>query len=362
MLLLGIETSCDETAAAVVADGRVVLSNIVASQSDIHARYGGVFPEEASRQHVRDIAPVVRQALQTAGVSFEELGSLAVTRGPGLAGSLLVGVNFGKGLALATGLPLAGVNHMAGHLASNWLHVGGELRATADHADDPQLPHLTLIASGGHTELVLVRERGRFEVLGTTCDDAAGEAFDKAARLLGLPYPGGPALEAAARSGDPAAFDFPVARTAAPLDFSFSGLKSALRRAVESFAPGPAPVADLAAAFQAAVVRALVQGLGRALEAYDVAEVHLAGGVSANAALRAAVAERAELPLRVPPPALCTDNAAMIASAAYLAPSSDSPAQGNGGHPRFGLGIDVAAGGGLAWRTAPSRAERAGPS
>lgn len=330
--VLGIETSCDETAAAVVAHGRVVLSNVVASQSALHAPYGGVFPEVASRQHIRDIGPVIRQALAGAGVGLDDLAAVAVTHGPGLAGSLLVGVSAAKGLALARGLPLVGVNHMHGHLYSNWLHIGGRIRAprdvpagfdptTARWADDPPFPHVLLTVSGGHTDLVHVRSHGDFQMLGATLDDAAGEAFDKAARMLGLGYPGGPAIEAAAAAGGHPAIRLPVADTPSPLDFSFSGLKTAVRRRVEAAAARgePIPVAALAAGFQAAVVDALVGRVRRAVAAVPAEAVLVAGGVSANTALRSALTAAVDLPVRVPPLALCTDNAAMIAAAGHFA-------------------------------------------
>lgn len=324
-LILGIETSCDETAAAVVADGRVVHSNVIASQAELHARYGGVFPEVASRQHILAIVPTVESALTEAGARWADLTAIAVTRGPGLAGSLLVGVNAAKGLAMARGLPLVGINHLEGHLYSNWLHTGGRLRtptlATAAADEDPPFPHLALIVSGGHTDLLLVAGHGDYKLLGRTLDDAAGEAYDKVARLLGLGYPGGPELERLAESGDPARFALPVAATANPLDFSFSGLKSAIRRALEepTFDAAPAPLADLAASFQAAVLRALVGRVQRALVEYPVGLVMLAGGVSANGALRRALRTALDVPLRYPPLVLCTDNAAMIAAAGHWA-------------------------------------------
>ncbi len=366
-LILGIETSCDETAAAVVAAGRAVLSNVVASQAQLHAAYGGVFPEMASRQHVLDIGWVVREALAQAALDWADLTAIAVTQGPGLAGSLLVGVNAAKGLSLATGLPLVGVNHMAGHLYSNWLHQDGRLREApaaeggaamrAELAgrpepwpEDPPFPSLLLTVSGGHTELLLVEGHGRLRLLGQTLDDAAGEAFDKAARMLGLGYPGGPAIQAAAaavlataaapgpstaaagpgatsragstgaRAAGPPAF--PVAETPSPLDFSFSGLKTAMLRRVEAArSQGEEPaVAELAAGFQDAVVRALVGRTKRALAAHpQVKALLLAGGVAANGPLRTALAAAIDRPLIVPPLALCTDNAAMIAAAGHFA-------------------------------------------
>ena len=365
-LILGIETSCDETAAAVVAGGRVVLSNVVASQADLHAPYGGVFPELASRQHIRDIVPVIRQAIAEAGVVLDDLAAVAVTHGPGLAGSLLVGVNAAKGICLATGLPLMGVNHMAGHLYSHWLHDGGRLRkptSDPDWADlrpdapdgswssDPPFPLLLLTVSGGHTELVLVRGHGDLTLLGQTLDDAAGEAFDKAARMLGLGYPGGPAIQTAAAGTTAAASEtdiaarlarpFPVAETPQPLDFSFSGLKTAMLRRVEAArAAGLEPdVAALAAGFQAAVVKALVGRTRRALELHPQARaVLLAGGVAANGPLRAALAAGIDRPVLVPPLDLCTDNAAMIAAAGFFARE-----QGR----RDGLDLDVLPG--LGW-------------
>jgi len=347
VLVLGIETSCDETAAAVVADGRFVWSNVVASQVALHAPYGGVFPELASRQHIRDITGVVARALAGAGAGWDDLAAVAVTRGPGLAGSLLVGVNAAKGIAMARGLPLVGVNHMEGHLYSNWLHEGGRIRTggaprspqVPEHAEagvgadashwpgDPPFPHLLLTVSGGHTELVHVRGHGDWALLGATLDDAAGEAFDKAARMLGLGYPGGPAIQRAAEAGDPNAIRFPVATTASPYDFSFSGLKTAVLRAIQSAEENPqseedgpkVPVADIAAGFQDAVVRALVGRVRRAVADRPVAAVLVAGGVAANGPLRAALAAAVDAPVIVPPLALCTDNAAMIAAAGYFA-------------------------------------------
>lgn len=367
-LILGIETSCDETAAAVVAEGRVVLSNVVASQAELHAPYGGVFPEIASRQHIRDIVPVIQEALSEAGVVLDDLAAVAVTHGPGLAGSLLVGVNAAKGICLGTGLPLIGVNHMAGHLYSHWLHDSGVLRTPASRPDwadrrpaaldlpwpsDPPFPLLLLTVSGGHTELALVRGHGDLTLLGQTLDDAAGEAFDKAARMLGLGYPGGPAIQEAAEgqtarasaAGDPAEArptpPFPVADTPQPLDFSFSGLKTAMLRRVEAArASGREPdVPALAAGFQAAVIAALVGRTRRALERHPEARaVLLAGGVAANGPLRTALAAAASRPVLVPPLALCTDNAAMIAAAGHFAWAAGR---------RDGLDLDVVAG--LGW-------------
>lgn len=337
-LILGIESSCDETAAAVVADGRRILSSVVASQVDIHAQYGGVFPEIASRAHIEQIYPVVEHALSEAAVTLDDLDALAVTRGPGLAGSLVVGVNMAKGLALGRGLPLLAMNHLEGHIYSLWL-AGSEYRFVPGEEPAPpgqepapiEFPLVVLVVSGGNTELLLMRGHGDYEMLGGTLDDAAGEAFDKVGRLLGLPYPGGPAIQRAGADGDPTAFDFPRVwmrgnQGERNYDFSFSGLKTAVLRTLQSLVPGyqtddplpeDVPVADLAASFQAAVVDVLVGKTARAAEEFDAREVFVAGGVSANRALREALIARAGRPVRVPPLSLCTDNAAMIAGAAY---------------------------------------------
>jgi N6-L-threonylcarbamoyladenine synthase len=326
--ILGIETSCDETAAAVVENGRLILSNVVASQAEQHAGFGGVFPEVASRLHIETISPVVATALSEAHVGLESIDAVAVSRGPGLAGSLVVGINLAKGLALAAGLPLIGINHLEAHLYSTWL-IEGEA--------EPSFPLLTLIVSGGHTELILMRDHLTYERLGGTLDDAAGEAFDKVARLLGLAYPGGPAIQAVAVNGDPEAFKFPRAWLEGTWDFSFSGLKTAVLRevrqrqpdikaAVEAPRPG-LPIADLAASFQAAVVDVLVGKTLAAAKETQAREILVAGGVSANRPLREAFEARSRLPVRVPPLALCTDNAAMIAAVGhwrYLAGQRDA--------------------------------------
>ncbi len=396
--ILGIETSCDETCAAVVRDGRIVCSNVVASQVELHARFGGVFPELASRQHVRDILPVIRLAMSEASLDWDDIDGVAVTYGPGLSGALLVGVNVAKGLCLARRLPLIPVSHLEGHLYSNWLHEAGEIRtpaslvgresevgaaprasaapdkvllprasavndeapppnepsfadeapsppASAAHEDapppnepslaheappprgesssptDPAFPLLALIVSGGHTDLVLVEGHGSYEVLGRTLDDAAGESLDKAARALGLGYPGGPEIERAAAAGDAESYSLPIAETRSPLDFSFSGVKTALLRQVQGCERDGSdlPIADLAAAFQAAVVGALVGRVERALALHGVSAVFLAGGVSANMSLRRNLVARCPVPVVYPPLALCTDNAAMIAAAGYQA-------------------------------------------
>lgn len=313
-LCLAIETSCDESAAAVVADGRRILSNVVASQADLHERYGGVFPELASRRHLEAVLPVVREALARAGAGWDDIDLLAVTRGPGLVGSLLVGVAAAKALAFARDLPLVGVHHIEGHIYANFLEAGDS------PGGDPAFPALCLVVSGGHTHLFLLEGHGRLRRLGRTRDDAAGEAYDKVARLLGLPYPGGPAVDRLARQGDGGAIPFPRAMMDNGFDFSFSGLKTAVATYLERADARPA--ADVAASFQEAVVEVLVAKTIRAAEATGALAVLLAGGVAANSRLRAALAEacvRRGLPLRVPPPLLCTDNAAMIACAGYHA-------------------------------------------
>ncbi len=338
-LILGIETSCDETAAAVVEDGQRIISNVVASQIDIHRRYGGVFPEVASRQHILSITPVVEQAMDEARVSWDNLEAVAVTYGPGLAGSLLVGVNVAKGIALGRGLPLLGINHIEAHIYANWLlslpppqSWGGK------RGGGIVFPVLCLVVSGGHTELILMSGHGRYQRLGGSLDDAAGEAFDKVGRLLGLDYPGGPAIEQAAQYGDPTAFDLPRAwlgdSAGRPrYDFSFSGLKTAVLRIVKAHEPfGPSaelraslaqgrrqlPVADLAASFQVAVVDVLVGKAKRAAEEHQAEQILLSGGVAANKLLRQEMAKRSDLPVLCPPISLCTDNAAMVACAAYF--------------------------------------------
>jgi N6-L-threonylcarbamoyladenine synthase len=317
--LLGIETSCDETAAAVVEGGRHITSNVVASQVAVHAKYGGIFPEAASRMHIEAIEPVVREALAQAHMELDGIDAIAVTRGPGLAGSLVVGLNMAKGLALGTGLPLLGINHLEAHLYSIWL---------VEDEPEPDFPMAALVVSGGHTELILMDGHLSYQRLGSTLDDAVGEAFDKVARLLGLAYPGGPAIQKAAELGNPEAFKFPRAWLEGTWDFSFSGLKTAvlrevltrqpkLRAGVEPPAPG-LPVADLAASFQAAAVDVLVGKVLAAAEVCQAKQILVAGGVSANAALRKALQERSPVPVRLPPLSLCTDNAAMIAAAGHV--------------------------------------------
>ena len=327
-MILAIETSCDDTCAAVVG-GALIRSNVVSSQTAAHARFGGVVPEVASRHHLELINPIVDAALAGAGVELGEIDSLAVTRGPGLIGALLIGVSTAKGLAAASGKPLAGIDHLHGHVAANFLEP-----------DPIEPPFLCLIASGGHTLLAGVRSHETYEVLGQTLDDAAGEALDKAARMLGLGYPGGPAIEAEAVNGDPAAFDFPVGMRNDPrLDFSFSGLKTALLYVVRDLGEDTVRErrADLAASFEAAVVDQLVAKLRRAarggsrrkrLPGGGWQAVALGGGVAANARLRARVFELCEaegLELKLVARELCTDNAAMIASAARFVAATPYP-------------------------------------
>ena len=303
MQILGIETSCDETAAAVVADGAKILANQIASQVELHARYGGIVPEVASRQHLLTIIPVMEKALAEARASLSDLDGIAVTMGPGLAGSLLVGVNLAKAVAAAHDLPISGVNHLEGHIYANWL---------TDQTID--FPVVCLIVSGGHSDLVLMKGHGDYVVLGRTRDDAAGEAFDKAARILGLGYPGGPAIEQAAGKGA-ASIQLPRAWLKGSNDFSFSGLKTALLRRAE--AGQISSVADAAASFQEAVIDVLVTKTVATARELGVKQILLAGGVAANKRLRQRLAENSPIPALIPPPVLCTDNAAMIAACGY---------------------------------------------
>jgi N6-L-threonylcarbamoyladenine synthase len=305
-VILGVETSCDETAAACVTEGGEVLSSVVASQADLHARYGGVVPEVASRRHLELAAPVVAEALERAGAALRDVDAVAVTRGPGLIGALLVGVSAAKALAWSRRLPLVPVDHLHGHVASLYLQP-----------TDLEPPFLCLLASGGHTMLLDVRDRHGFTVVGSTLDDAAGEAFDKGARLLGLGYPGGAAIDRLARQGDAHAYEFPVARVPG-LDFSFSGLKTALLYTVRELGPAEleARRADLAASYERAIVRALVERVVAASEQTGLSRIAVVGGVAANSCLRARLEELGAV---AAPLALCTDNAAMIASAARYA-------------------------------------------
>ncbi len=312
--ILAIETSCDETACAVIENGRALLGSSIASQMDIHSRYGGVFPEVASRQHILSIIPVVEETLTRAHITIKDVDAIAVTRGPGLAGSLVVGVNAAKGLALGSGLPLIGVNHLEGHLYSAWVYNTGENTPV-----EPQFPLMVLLVSGGHTELDLMTDHLEYKHLGSTLDDAAGEAFDKVARLLGLGYPGGPAIQKAADDGDPARFSFPRAWLEGTWDFSFSGIKTAVMREVKGYqSKGRSlPVPDMAASFQAAVVDVLFNKTMEAAHEFGVKEVLVAGGVSANRVLRQTFQNQKDFKVHTPALSLCTDNAAMIAAAGY---------------------------------------------
>ncbi len=312
--VLGVESSCDETAAAVVENGRIIHSNVVASQASLHAQFGGVFPEVASRQHIRTVYSVVDQALKKAHVSLGDLDAIAVTRGPGLPGSLVVGMNMAKGLAIASGLPLVGVNHLEAHLYSAWLYEAGTLPKT-----EVEFPLVALIVSGGHSEIVFMEGHLKYQSLGATLDDAAGEAFDKVARLLNLEYPGGPSIQKAAEGGDEEAFEFPRAWLEGSWNFSFSGLKTAVLRDVQKIKASrrPIPVADMAASFQKAVVDVLVGKTIDAADHFKAKNILVAGGVSANRRLRQEILTRSELPVHIPNLNLCTDNAAMVAATGY---------------------------------------------
>ena len=310
--ILAIESSCDETAAAVVKNGREVLSNVISSQIALHTVYGGVVPEIASRKHIEKINQVIEEALAEAGMTLDEMTAVGVTYGPGLVGALLVGVSAAKAIAYAKKLPLIGVHHIEGHVSANFI-------------ENPELepPFLCLIVSGGHTHLVIMKDYGEFEIIGRTRDDAAGEAFDKVARAIGLGYPGGPKIDRAAREGNPHAMEFPRARIeGAPYDFSFSGLKSAVLNYLnrEKMAGREVSRNDLAASFQNAVVDVLVSRTVLAAEDYGIRDVVIAGGVASNSALRSAMKEacgRKGFRFYEPSPILCTDNAAMIGAAAY---------------------------------------------
>ena len=308
MNVLGIETSCDETAIAVVEDGRRILSSVVSSQVELHAEYGGVVPELASRRHVEAMIPVLDEAIAGTACRLEDIDAVAVTHGPGLAGALLVGLNFAKAFAYAMSRPLVAINHLEGHIYAAWL----------ERERGPRFPLLALIVSGGHSDVVLMEGHGRYRRLGETVDDAAGEAFDKVARLLGLGFPGGPAIDrlASATAHSPPAH-LPRARLARPYDFSFSGLKTKVQRIVRGEEGEAPPAAELAAAFQESVVDSLVTKAVQAARDHGASEIVLAGGVAANSLLRSSLAERSPVPVVVPPQALCTDNGAMIAAAGW---------------------------------------------
>jgi N6-L-threonylcarbamoyladenine synthase len=303
MNVLAIESSCDETAAAIVVDGRAARSSIVASQVDLHAKYGGVVPEVASRQHLRAIRHVIDEALEAAGCALDDVDAIAATRGPGLTGSLLVGYNTGKAMAWARDLPFLGINHLEGHIYANWLVEAAE----------PIFPALCLVVSGGHTDLVFMRGHGQYEHLGGTRDDAAGEAFDKVGRLLGLPFPGGPAVSKAADEGGPSNLHLPRAWMHGTCDFSFSGLKTAVVRVVEA---GDHDMPEIAWEFQEAVVDVLAGKTAKLAKELDARSVLVAGGVAANRRLREALRERCPVPVLIPPIHYCTDNAAMIGAVA----------------------------------------------
>lgn len=318
MLILGIETSCDETAAAVVQDGTHILSNVIASQVELHARYGGIVPEVASRQHLLSIETTVSESLKKANLSIQDLDAIAVTHGPGLAGALIVGVNFAKSLAHACNIPLLGVNHLEGHIYA--IELEG-----FNPEDNPGFPLVALIASGGHTELILFSGHGLYQLIGRTRDDAAGEAFDKAARVLGLGFPGGPAIQQAAKKGLIEIL-LPRPNIKSSLDFSFSGLKTALVRKAQELKVYPPSleessneelIANIAAEFQDSMVEVMVNRTLEAVEFYKAKGILLGGGVAANSQLRAEMAENSKVPVLMPSPKLCTDNGAMIAAAGY---------------------------------------------
>ena len=336
--IFSLETSCDETAAAVIRDGRQVVSSIVASQAEIHQKYGGVFPEMASRMHIESIVSVAKEALSAANLTWSQINAVAVTKGPGLPGSLVVGVNAAKGICLATDLPLIGINHLEGHIYSHWLV---ESNTHLFSTTVSPFPLMVLIVSGGHTELVLMNDHGQYELIGQTVDDAAGEAFDKVARALQLGYPGGPAIQTAASTGNPLRFKFSRPRVGATglhgtqrahagnFDFSFSGTKTSVLQLIQQSNIGQnihegllsprVPVNDIAASFQSNAVDWLVEKTARAAEAFGAKAVLVGGGVSANALLRERMTAVLDLPVSFPPLSLCTDNAAMIGAAAHYA-------------------------------------------
>lgn len=330
MIILGIESSCDETSAAVVKDGRVLLSNIVNSQVDIHAEYGGVVPEVAARSHIEVINPVIRQAMREANVTWDDIDAIAVAYAPGLIGSLLVGVLAARTLAELHDKPLYPVHHVEGHIYANFITDSTDENLKLP-SSEPAFPMLALAVSGLHSQLVLFKNHGDYELLGETLDDAVGEAFDKVARMIGLPYPGGPAITAAALNGNPKAYDLPKAKLKGAYDFSFSGLKTAVLRAIQrevsvdhTFPSHELPArlndvqrADFAASFQYTAVKTLVDATKKAVEEFNPASVVIAGGVAANSELRRQLSERLPLPIEYAPISLCTDNGAMIAALGY---------------------------------------------
>ncbi len=317
MLILGIETSCDDTAAAVVEDGYRVLSSVVSSQDSVHARYGGVVPELASRRHIEEIIPVVAEALKRAGLELKDIEGISVTQGPGLVGSILVGLSFAKSVSYVRGLPLTGVNHIEAHAHAAFLREGEAFR------EAPEFPFVALIVSGGHTTLLLLEDYTRYRVLGQTIDDAAGEAFDKVAKLLGLGYPGGAVIDRLAKEGNPLYVEFTRPYMAkGNLDFSFSGIKTAVRNFVGGFkeATPEDSIKDLAASFQEAVVDVLVNKALRALRASGASDLVAAGGVACNSRLRTKLQEAAQkegVRLFIPPPYFCSDNGAMVAALGF---------------------------------------------
>ncbi|MCE1247511.1 MAG: tRNA (adenosine(37)-N6)-threonylcarbamoyltransferase complex transferase subunit TsaD [Firmicutes bacterium] len=312
MLILGIESSCDETSVAIVEDGRKTIANLVLSQLDVHRDFGGVVPELACRMHLEIINPLIEQALEQSGLKWEDIDAIAVTHGPGLVGAVLIGVAAAKALAYSLNKPLIGVNHLEGHIYANHLEEG-----------EMAIPAISLLVSGGHTSLVLVRDHGNYEIVGETRDDAAGEAFDKVARMLGLGYPGGPVIDKTAKAGNPDLIRFPRAMTESRdnFDFSFSGLKTAVVYYLKSEEGKKARVEDIAAGFQEAAVDVLVKKTVNAAKKFNVKDILLAGGVARNSRLREKMAEKAGrkgIKVHLPSPILCTDNAAMIATAGYF--------------------------------------------
>ena len=314
--ILGIESSCDETAAAIVEDGRHIAADFISTQIDIHKQYGGVFPEVASRQHVLAIYPVIEEVMSRAHMSYSDIDAIAVTRGPGLAGSLVVGMNAAKGLAFGTGLPLIGINHLEGHIYSSWVYSDRDETVPPE----PEFPAIVLLASGGHSEIILVKEHLKYERHGGTLDDAAGEAFDKTARVLGLEYPGGPSIQKAAEKGDPDRYRFNVAKMAGTYDFSFSGVKTSVLRTVQKLQKDGERlnIPDLAASFQKSVVSILFEKTVSAAREYGAKNIIIAGGVSANKCLRDTfLTKQNEFKVFIPKLSYCTDNGAIIGAAGY---------------------------------------------